>query len=131
MKWSVERTNTAGFSAALIILVVIRIASYQSIPGSVASGDLVQHTHLVLEKLQSLLSLMQDVETGQRGYAITGKDEFLEPCAAALPQVETTVAELRQLTADNPRQQARLDRLEPLNAPWPAVLGRSSGRSIR
>lgn len=130
MKWSVDRTITAGFSAALIILVVISIASYQSIRGSVASGDLVQHTHLVLEKLQSLLLLMQDAETGGRGYAITGKDEFLEPYAAALPQVETAVAELRQLTADNPRQQARLNRLEPLLAPWPAVLGRSSGRNI-
>ena len=76
----------------------------------------VTHTHEVLEHIANVLSLLKDAETGQRGYVITGDEAFLEPYQTAVGSVPSVVKELRQLTADNPNQQKRLDQMEPLIA---------------
>ncbi len=103
-----------GFGLALAFLLVIGVASYSSTARLIDTSRWVTHTHGVLERLTMLLSLMQDAETGGRGYVITGRDEFLEPSRAALVPIGRAVKELRELTADNPRQQRQLDLLEPL-----------------
>ena len=41
--------------------------------------SLVQHARQVMEKTGALLSQMTDAETGQRGYLLTGKAEYLAP----------------------------------------------------
>jgi len=61
-----------------------------------------------------LLSTLQDAETGQRGYLLTQEEENLAPYQAALGLLQTNLSELKQLTSDNPSQQQRLGRLEPL-----------------
>jgi signal transduction histidine kinase/ActR/RegA family two-component response regulator len=63
---------------------------------------------------QTLLSQVQAAENGQRGFLITGDEDYLKRFDSALSRVPELVASLRRLTADNPQQQARLDRLEPL-----------------
>src|ERR1051326_8406435 len=50
----------------------------------------------------------------ERGFVITGKDEFLEPYSAALASIDSAYNELRRLTVDNPAQQQRLDQLRPM-----------------
>jgi len=64
--------------------------------------------------LADLLSDLQDAETGQRGYIITGVENYLEPYKAGIAQVEMHRKSLVTLTADNPNQQRRLADLEPL-----------------
>ena len=76
----------------------------------------VTHTHLVLEKLDAVLTNLIDAETGQRGYIITGEESYLEPYNDARAHVNQNVTELRSLTVDNATQQRALDRLEPLIA---------------
>jgi PAS domain S-box-containing protein len=59
-------------------------------------------------KIQEIFSLLQDAETGQRGFAITGFRAFLEPYDGALPRIEQEVATLQRLLIDDPEQQALL-----------------------
>jgi CHASE3 domain sensor protein len=54
------------------------------------------------------------VESARRGYVLTGDETQAERSRTTAAAVRGRVAELRRLTADNPRQQALLDRLEPL-----------------
>src|SRR5262249_51648566 len=68
-------------------------------------------TYQVRTDLSELLSVLQDVETGYRGFVITGEDAFLEPYQAALPKIEGRYSDLRKMTSDNARQQERLDAL--------------------
>jgi CHASE3 domain sensor protein len=49
-----------------------------------------------IEHLDGLLSTMKDAETGERGYLITGRQEFLEPYDAALARMHQEVDRLRQ-----------------------------------
>jgi methyl-accepting chemotaxis protein len=56
---------------------------------------------------------MKDVETGARGFAISGKEEFLDSYEVAIPEVDTTVTRLKSMILD-PSQKSRLESLRPL-----------------
>ena len=73
---------------------------------------MVAHTDEVLDALEGVVSTMKDCETGQRGYLITGEDRYLEPYNVAVTAIQDRVQRLKQLTEDNPRQQARIPLLE-------------------
>ena len=57
---------------------------------------------------------MQDLETGQRGYVLTGKEEYLEPYQAGLLTIDPSILRVLSLTSDNLNQQRRLTELRPL-----------------
>jgi CHASE3 domain sensor protein len=103
----------AGFAAALLILVV-GLLSLRSERQALDAARWVAHTHEVRGRLDALLAALVDVETGQRGYVITGEPRYLEPYEPGVRRVRGALAEARRLTADNPRQQARLDSLAPV-----------------
>jgi methyl-accepting chemotaxis protein len=114
MKWSVGTKIGAGYGVALLIMLVLGAVSYRSTNGLINNANWVTHTYEVIDNLQVVLSLMQDTETGGRGYALTGADRYLEPYQNAARLVDPTVQEIRRLTSDNQNQQRRLDQLEPL-----------------
>ena len=116
MKWSVERSILAGFALALVILIAISMDSYRVTLSVEDATALRAHSNQVRLELQTLLSHLQDAETGQRGFLITGDETYLDPYNTAASAVSGEVAALRSLTADNPAQQQRLDTLEPLIA---------------
>lgn len=76
----------------------------------------VRHTHQVIAKIESLLGSMIDVETGQRGYVISGNPSFLQPFESGAETSRAKLKELREMTNDNQRQQEALKDLEPLIA---------------
>ena len=78
------------------------------------TANLISGTLEVRLAASSLLSQIQDAETSERGYMLTGQDNFLEPYHAALAQIQPDLAKLRQLTLDNAEQQKALVRLRPL-----------------
>jgi PAS domain S-box-containing protein len=77
------------------------------------SARWVNRTHQVLEGLQALLSSLQDVETGQRGYIITGDPSYLAPYNQAVTKIDSEVNELRGLIMDT-TQARRLATLDSL-----------------
>ncbi len=105
-----------GFALELVVLLAVGVISYRNTTQMIEQSDLVHHTRQVHLSVQELLGFLVDAETGARGYMITGAEDFLEPYDAALRQLDGKFKELRQLTAGNPRQQLRLDSLEPLIA---------------
>src|SRR5216684_5608750 len=114
MKWSVGTKIAAGFGLAMIVFVVVGVISYQSTAQLIAASDLTEHSYEVLGQLDQTLSSLQDVETGQRGYLLVGEESYLEPYQAGLTSVDKSLPEIKRLTADNPRQQQRLDPLSRL-----------------
>jgi PAS domain S-box-containing protein len=113
MKWVNNRKNTGIFTIAVIIITGIGTISYLSLLRFKENARLVVHTREVLESSEALLSLLKDAETGQRGYLLAGERSYLEPYEAATGMaLERQIELLRQLIADNPHQQKRLDVLE-------------------
>ena len=114
--WTFGKKIAAGFALSFVLLAAIGAIAYRSINALSQTSDSVAHTHVVLERIASVLSLLKDAETGQRGYIITGDESFLGPYQAAVPEIATTVNDLRELTSDNPAQQKRIGQAEPLIA---------------
>lgn len=113
-----------GFGLSLAMLLLVGVLGYRSIDTLIANNARVTHTHGVLEKIGTVLSLLKDAETGQRGFVITGDPAFLQPYESAVGAVHAQVIDLRRLTADNARQQARLTELEALSQERAAELKR-------
>jgi methyl-accepting chemotaxis protein len=112
MKWNVGTKITAGFAVTLIIFVIAGTISYRSIAELIQASEWRQHTYDVLRKITALQLHLKDLEASPRGFVITGNDTYLEPYEEATSSLSATLAELRRLTADNPRQQERLIGLE-------------------
>jgi signal transduction histidine kinase/CheY-like chemotaxis protein len=72
---------------------------------------LTTHTLEVDNKLWIVLSRLQDAETGQRGFLLTGRNEFLEPYNKALTQFGGELAELENAMADDSARMASVARL--------------------
>src|ERR1035441_1581132 len=99
----------------VVLILVAESALFYSIWTSFSVSEQWSiHTHEVLEKIESFLSEMKDAETGQRGYLLTGKDQYLEPYGTAVQAIPVQFEELRKLTSDNPSQQSRIKTLRAL-----------------
>src|SRR5947209_7670868 len=101
-----------GFGLALLVLAAIGALSYWSLSRLIKNNAAVAHTHEVLVELETVLSLLKDAETGQRGYLLTGKPEYLQPYDKAKTKIDETIKHLRDLTSDNLNQKPRLNALE-------------------
>lgn len=111
--WTFGRKLAFGFSLAALALFLIAISGYQTTEHLIENDRWVAHTTSVREGLARLLSTLTDAETGQRGFVITGKDEFLAPYERALGDIESNYAEVKSLTSDNAAQQRRLETVRP------------------
>src|SRR5579871_2385884 len=83
LRWSSKRRLTTGFGVVLVFLFVNMAISFRNLRLVIDNNILVTHTHEALAELQDILSTMKDIETGQRGYVITGEESYLEPYTAA------------------------------------------------
>ncbi len=106
--------TTAGFVVGLLLMVLVGLGSYRSMAQLNQNSAQVTHTYQVLSELDDILSELKDIETGQRGFILTGEEQYLEPYQSGLQMVEPETKRLRVLIADDPAQQRRLAILEPL-----------------
>jgi len=80
------------------------------------SAGWVSHTHKVLESVQDLVFAVEGIESNSRGFALTGKESYLESYRAGLLKVARDQAAIRSLTLDNPEQRQQVPELESLTA---------------
>ena len=105
MKQQINRNLIAGFSICMLLLIISSAVSLISINNLVNSSKLVDHTTMVISRLDECISTVKDAETGQRGYLLTGNTKFLEPYNMASGKATLIVNDISALTTDNPIQQ--------------------------
>lgn len=102
-----------GVAAALLFFLATGAITYLNIQSVRAETDRVAATHAVITGLGDLLSAMQDAETGQRGFLLTGNPTYLQPYRDAQARSAATLDTLDRLTSDDAAQQANLRSLRP------------------
>jgi PAS domain S-box-containing protein len=100
------------FTLAVVGLLVNAAICYRNLVTLVDNSDLLVHSQRVLNLLESVTSTVKDAETGQRGFLLTGRKEYLEPYHQAVDQIGQEQRELRERTAGLPYFEERLPRLE-------------------
>ncbi|BCW89736.1 Sensor histidine kinase RcsC [Alphaproteobacteria bacterium SO-S41] len=116
-----KRSLLLPFVAAFFLAVGLFAAVWLKIEAD-AKNALVSHTLDVRVEVRELYSLVQDAESGQRGYLITGRDSFVEPYKSTVAQIDPKVERLKVLVADNPRQVETLAKTTNLIAEKIALL---------
>ncbi len=96
-------------SAILFIVLIVYLLS---------ALKWVEHTETVIGKSNEIGKLTVDMQTGLRGYLITGKDEFLTPYRLAKPKLAAEIITLKHTVSDNPPQVERLQRVQSMMADW-------------
>jgi PAS domain S-box-containing protein len=114
VRWSLNARVTVGFAIALAILAASAVISYRSTDQLVYTSLQVAHTQQVLESLENILVTMDDAETGQRGYLLTGKEYYLEPYEAARIRLSGVLKTLDELTSDESGRRRNLEKLTRL-----------------
>jgi CHASE3 domain sensor protein len=106
-----SKSALIGFGLVAALLIGNAALGYRNTQRLQRDLTWVAHTHEVLDLTGGVLLALVDAETGQRGYLVTGKDEFLQPYSTALENLNAQIAVLGEKTRDNPQQQNRIESL--------------------
>ncbi len=109
--WTFGRRLGAGFSLAVVTLVIVALFGYRTTEQLIENSRLVAHTHEVRAKLLSLTGPLIDAESDARAFALSGDERRVADVERSLAQADGVFGNLRRLTRDDPEQQRRLDTL--------------------
>ncbi len=115
---SISQKLYAGFGVVLLIILILVLSTWRGFAEVDSTVKRNIHTYDVLNESASLLTSLINIETGMRGFAITGGEQFLAPLNEGERSYQQHLAQLRLLTADNPKQQQRLSQLQALHDQW-------------
>jgi len=104
--------------AALVVALLLCSATlnYRNTNQLIDESRLVARTLEVMEVTDAVLLTLVDAETGERGFLLTGKEDFLEPYHAAVQRYDKDMSSLKEMTHGNPMQKSRVDKLAALAA---------------
>jgi CHASE3 domain sensor protein len=98
------RSAALPLAVGFTLLIGIVVAT-TGLAAQLAAGNAAVQRSLAIElHLSQLLSYVQDAETGQRGYLLTGDEEYLVPYHAAVDVLPRELTELDTLIFDSPVQ---------------------------
>src|SRR5688572_14885970 len=104
----------AAFIAAVIVLVATIVLGFRSVQSLYQTHESIALAYQTRVALDRVLATLLDAETGERGYVITNNPSYLDPYARAREAIDSNLAQLRGLMADDPDQQVDLAQLAEL-----------------
>jgi signal transduction histidine kinase len=91
----------AGWATAFTVLVLNAAVSVYNIEALIEDDRAVSHSRDVRRTMADLMSALKDAETGQRGYIISDRKDYLEPFHSAERLIPEYLNRLHELTADD------------------------------
>jgi methyl-accepting chemotaxis protein len=107
-----------AFGVILVITIILSAFSYRAVLEDERASDRVIHTENVIGDLNELLNTLYSVRVSYSAFLLTGQDSSLVPFEAGRERYAALFDHLKQETADNPDQQARLDSLDARVNAW-------------
>ena len=116
---TIGRKMGLGFGVLLALVATLAVVVLFNLDNMHRQFSFViQHDAPVIANARHLLTLVVDMETGQRGFVITGKDEFLEPYENAVAAFSGLLSKEKMLVSDNPAQVKLLEGIEASVQEW-------------
>ena len=103
-----------GLSLPMVALLAMTWLVHQTGGQFNDSFNYVMQTYKVLDMFEQTQAQIVDAEANQRGYFLTGRDEYLEPYRHAMQSIHDDLVDLKKLTSNEPAQQANLAVLEKM-----------------
>ena len=96
----VARANSLLFAVLAAIMLLAAAATWDRFEAARSARGWALHTYGVLDTIRDLNLSLQEAEDGQRGYLLTGDEQYLAPYRASIGRVAIQAGELHRLTAD-------------------------------
>ena len=107
-----------GFGLVLAVFLISAILTFVQFQKNITNNDWTRHTYEVLLDAEQILLSLVDIETGLRGYLLTGRDEFLTPLREGEKTFQAAFESAKRRTSDNAQQQGRLNELQRTYEGW-------------
>jgi len=111
---TLDKKIQAGFVSCSMVLLAVAVISFRNSEKFVDTNQWVNHTHEVLYEFDQVLINSVNVETGARGFVITGEESYLEPFSTSKSRLFDHIRKVKELTRDNPGQQKNIEDIEQL-----------------
>ena len=116
LTWAYGAANkgNSDFTRWLLVTGSVTMMAMIAFVSAITIGELEEstvwrkHSYEVLSTAQILLGDIFDIQRGMRGYAMTGSPATLDTYRAGLKNAQQDLAQLEQMTRDNPIQQGNL-----------------------
>lgn len=103
------------FIPIVAVLISFCFALYGNSSRAAISED-IERKFKAVRQYSDLLNLMLDAETGERGYLLTHRREYLAPYAKAVEEIPETINRLKETIEAEPGDKPRLERINGLAA---------------
>ena len=108
----------AGVSIPIVFILILGTIAYTNVRSISDTSYWVNFTHKVLGKADGLVASAMTMETGMRGYLLSGKDDFLSPYHDGKKAFFEYIADLKETLHHNPEQLKRLEEMETMMREW-------------
>jgi PAS domain S-box-containing protein len=113
-QWQLGWRESLGYAVVAAAVTAAGWAAYSQVVAAREAGDRARQALLVLRQIAEVQNQLLNAETGQRGYLLTGEDAYLQPYEQSRASATAALAELKRLTANDPRQQERVGVVDAL-----------------
>ena len=111
---SLLKTKRVVWGLIFALVTAVAALSYSSGARYLAAARAVEQALVAQAGIDGTLSLLKDAEAGQRGFILTGDEQFLAPYDAARAELPQRLTALRRISGQDAHQIPRLRRLERL-----------------
>ncbi|KQW83091.1 histidine kinase [Brevundimonas sp. Root1279] len=100
---TIGRSIVGMLTAAIVLLLVVNVGAFVVLQRTEAYNQQVERSQQVRRAARTVLLSLLDAETGQRGYLLTQRSEFLGPYTQAVAVLPNQFADLEELAAGDPQ----------------------------
>lgn len=114
----IKKKLVMSHCSIVTVFTVAALIVFMEVRSLVNNKNWTIHTYEVIEVTDNLLLSLVNMETGLRGYMLTGEDHFLEPYNEGGATYQKSIASIKKLTSDNSTQQQLIANLDRTRAEW-------------
>jgi len=107
-----------GFGAVVTLFIMLVTIAYANLSSLNEASERNTHSYQVLGEVGGILESLINIETGQRGFSLSGKTDSLEPYNKGKENLRLHLDRVKSLTSDNAQQQVRLQQLDQEQQLW-------------
>ncbi|WP_185957724.1 methyl-accepting chemotaxis protein [Tepidiphilus olei] len=117
MALTVKTKLVASFCAVAVMIAFAIVLTNYNLGRMAEATDEVDRSHQVITDLTRMREALINMETGARGFALTGKESFLEPISIGEKALESAFQDALAKTR-NPQRRANIEKLYQMGKEW-------------
>ncbi|WP_288109209.1 CHASE3 domain-containing protein, partial [Limnobacter sp.] len=109
---------TLGFAIVISLTIITGALGLVSAQRIKAAAQANEETHAVMSELDAILRSLLNIQMGERGFAVTGDENYLEPYNLGTSSIEPHFKKAREMLVSKPEQLKKLDSIEKTYHSW-------------